>query len=75
MDVLAKMHGEKQNNTAMFATEDPYHAVCGKIFQENPEVYHFWNMPDDSKEWLDATAEVFIGHSGQCHCWVLLGNF
>jgi len=29
---------------------DPYHVVCGEIFQAIPEVHYFWNTPEDSKE-------------------------
>ena len=29
--------------------QDPYHVVCGEIFQAIPEVHYFWNTPEDSK--------------------------
>lgn len=43
---------------------DPYHAVCGEIFTETPEVHYFWNTPEDSQEPPAAPASCrwSVGH-------------
>ena len=41
--------------------QDPYHVVCGEIFQAIPEVHYFWNTPEDSKV-LGGWFEEFRGY-------------
>ena len=55
--------------------QDPYHAVCGEIFGETPELHYFWNTPEDSQDCVAKKRDTrfcFLKSRGKHPNWLVV---